>query len=555
MQTALPAAAATAFLLTVTSATALAEPITLDAKPQTVSMFKNGLAMVTTKAEIPEAGAYQLPAPQARYGSLWLNWSDGLTLKDIMATEVEHTDSSDALNLTDLLRANVGKSLSIRLNEDDAWITGKLIAMPTPPPPSPIPVDARSARGYGGYPQTIPNPQPNLMLFETGDGTLALAPHQVAQVRFEDGKANIQVKNVVKDTAIAFTAEASDDKDAGNTSGDVVMRYLAQGISWSPSYVVQMIDDDTAHLACKAVIVNDLMDLSDVDLELIAGYPNLKFASAPTPMGPTPLSGLLASLQQGGQQRSYGVLSNAMAQQADVYYRGADASYVANIPSNVAGESAEDLYYYQVPGVTLAKGERGYFPLIAADVPGKDVYTWDIPDFIDRNDRYAQQPDERKEVVWHSLELTNTTDQPWTTAAAMTVKDGRVLGQDMLNYTPPNGTSLLKITQAVSIHAEQNEVEVERQRNAAQFHGSTYDKVTVEGTLSITNYKNKPVTIKITKLLSGEVASADLSPEVVKIASGLSRVNPRSKLTWEVQVEPGNDKALQVRYRYSFFTR
>jgi hypothetical protein len=205
--------------------------------------------------------------------------------------------------------------------------------------------------------------------------------------------------------------------------------------------------------------------------------------------------------------------------------------------------------------VTLAKGERGYFPLIFAEVPAKHVYTWDIVDFIDRNDRYQTQPDEVQQVIWHSIELTNTTDQPWTTAPGMTVKDGRVLGQDTLNFTPPKGTSQLKITQAVSIDAQQNEVEIERQRNAETFHGSTYDKVTVEGTLLITNYKDKPVTIKITKQLSGEVVTADGGPEVVKVASGLNRVNPRSRLTWETEAKPGKDDAVKLTYRYSFYTR
>ena len=60
-------------------------------------------------------------------------------------------------------------------------------------------------------------------------------------------------------TVLSLTAAESEGQDA-----DVILRYLAQGISWSPSYVVEMIDDETARLACKAAIVNDLMNLDDV---------------------------------------------------------------------------------------------------------------------------------------------------------------------------------------------------------------------------------------------------------------------------------------------------
>jgi hypothetical protein len=536
-------------VLFATSAISFAEPVPLDTQTTRISMFKNGLAMVTSRADVPEPGEYRVPAPEARYGSLWLNWDTGLKLNHIIAEEVDRDETADAMNLVDLLRANVGSTVSVRLHDQEAWISGELVSMPTRYEHPPIPYQPANRS------QIFPPPghtSTDLMILKTEAGTLALQPNAVAQVRFDGNDINQTVTNQTRESAIRFNADAGEGEGNG-----VVLRYLAQGIAWSPSYVVEMIDDEKARLACKAVIVNDLMDLEGVDVELIAGYPNLKFASSPTAMGPTPLMGLLASLQQGGQQESYGVMSNSIVMQQRAAFDGGygGSGFSASIPDLPAGEGAEDLYFYQVPGVTLAKGERGYFPLIFAEVPAKHVYTWDIVDFIDRNDRYQTQPDEVQQVIWHSIELTNTTDQPWTTAPGMTVKDGRVLGQDTLNFTPPKGTSQLKITQAVSIDAQQNEVEIERQRNAETFHGSTYDKVTVEGTLLITNYKDKPVTIKITKQLSGEVVTADGGPEVVKVASGLNRVNPRSRLTWETEAKPGKDDAVKLTYRYSFYTR
>lgn len=541
-----------ASVLFVASTVSIGDPVPLDSKPVRVSMFKNGLAMVTSVAEAPGAGTYQMPAPAARYGSLWLAWEPGVTLDRITAVEVERGDEADARNMVDLLRANVGKAFSIKLHGKEEWLAGTLTSMPGPTAPQPL-----EPLPWGGYrgsylPPIVPTPA-DLLVFETPGGTLALSPNQVAQVRFDQGAINTRVVNQVKETALRFNADEAEGDGTG-----VTLRYLAQGIAWSPSYVVEMVDEEKARISGKAVIVNDLMDLDGVDVELIAGYPNLKFASSPTAMGPTPLAGLLASLQQGGQQESFGVMSNAIVAQQRAAYSGGYgglADFSTAIPDMPAGEGAEDLYFYQVPDVTLAKGERGYFPLLSAEVPGCHIYTWDIADYIDQQDRYREQPTESQQVVWHSLELTNSTDQPWTTAPAMTVKDGRVLGQDTLNFTPPKGTSLLKITQAVSIDAQQSEVEVERTRNAENFHGSTYDKVTVEGKLSITNYKDQPVKIKITKQVSGEVESAEANPDVVKIASGLNRVNPRSRLTWETEVKPGKDNAVTITYRYSFYTR
>src|SRR5207244_2793900 len=73
---------------------------------------------------------------------------------------------------------------------------------------------------------------------------------------------------------------------------------------------------------------------------------------------------------------------------------------------------------------------------------------------------------EKAEEVWHSVRLQNTGKVPWTTAPALTMQGGQVLGQDLIRYTSPGGKTTVKITQAVDIKAERAEFEVERKRNA-----------------------------------------------------------------------------------------
>ncbi len=525
-----------ATVLFVTSHVTFAEPTILDVEPVRVSMFKNGLAMVTSRTQVPGPGQYQLPAPDARYGSLWLSWDGGLKLDQIISTEIDRVEPILVTTVRELLLANVGQPVTIRMSRGEGWISGKLIE----PPDS----DEVSAENREWYLEDT-----GIFFFQTDEGTMVLDLDLVDAARFESGGWNTTLPEKESQQVLKFDAAKADGDGTG-----LKMGYLAQGIAWSPSYVLELLEEGQARLTCKAVIVNDLMDLDNVDVELIAGFPNLRFAGAPSAMSWRSLDDLLELLQSGevdyetppSNSRRYGgggggIFGDSEGSDYDTY-------------KPIAGEDTEDLYFYQLGDVTLAKDERGYFPMFSADVPCRDVYTWDIGDYIDERDRY-QGSDESPQDVWHSLELTNTTDQPWTTAPGMTVKDGRVLGQDMLNFTPPSGTSVLKITQAISIDAQQNEVEVDRIRNAEKFHGSTYDRVTVEGTLSITNYKDETVTIKINKAVSGEVESADGGPEVVKLASGLRRVNPRSKLTWEAEVPPGREQAVKIVYRYSFYAR
>ena len=239
------------------------------------------------------------------------------------------------------------------------------------------------------------------------------------------------------------------------------------------------------------MIVNDLIDLNGVDVELVSGFPHLRHAHVTSSLWTQDLATFLNQLRNSNpSQWDGGLASNQfMLQNA---YAPVRRPVDTGIPATpLAGESTEDLYFYPLDNVKLAKGERGYYQLFSAKVPYQHCYTWDIADFVDAGSRYRQQNQDKAEIVWHAISLTNTTSLPWTTAPGQTIKAGRVLGQDTVHYTSPGTATDLRVTQALGIFAEQNEYEQSRQRNAERFHGSTYDLVTVRGELALTNHKGK----------------------------------------------------------------
>ena len=120
-------------------------------------------------------------------------------------------------------------------------------------------------------------------------------------------------------------------------------------------------------------------------------------------------------------------------------------------------------------------------------------------------------------------------------------------------FTPQKGSTELKITQAISVNAEQNEYEIDRQRNAANFYGMPHDLVKVKGELLLTNFKPEAIKIKISKTLSGEILDAAKSPEVKKLAAGLRKVNPTSQLIWNAEVKSGKDNQLKLEYTYQVY--
>jgi hypothetical protein len=222
------------------------------------------------------------------------------------------------------------------------------------------------------------------------------------------------------------------------------------------------------------------------------------------------------------------------------------------------GKTAEDLFLYPVEKVRLEKGEVGYFPLFTESVPYKHIYRWEIPDYVNPEgdyyyDQQRQQKKPEQQEVWHCIRLDNAMKMPWTTAPAEVVKDGVILGQDTLDYTPVKERGTVRITRAMNVKAEQIELEKDRKRDAAHYYNYNWDLVTVEGKLSVTNLQDKPITLEVTKMLSGDVNTMQPQAKVEKLAKMLRAVNANVKLTWTIELGAGEQK--EMGYKYEVYVR
>jgi hypothetical protein len=249
-----------------------------------------------------------------------------------------------------------------------------------------------------------------------------------------------------------------------------------------------------------------------------------------------------------------------------VMYQSAEAYRVPGMAGDYAtpaygaarqGIVAEDLFFYPVEKVTLGRNETGYYPLFTESIPYEHIYKWDIPDYINEEDRYyydrrnEQQQD--IEEVWHCVRLQNKSSVPWTTAPAQIAKGGMLLGQDTLKYTPIGGKNDVRITEAVNVKAQQAENEIERKHDAIRMYGDHFDLITVEGNLSVTNFSDKNIKLEISKTLSGEVKTAHPEVEIKSLARGIRRMNPTRKLTWTIELEP--QQTSEITYTYEVYVR
>jgi hypothetical protein len=519
-------------------------PQAADARPaaelastvRSAALFKNGLAFVLREARV-EGGARAatlgtLPVPA--HGTFWIA-TDPVRLELVSAVARRSVlgERKPAVTLEQLLRANVGRELTLFLGDDQS-LTGTLLAMPEP---EPVVVDDSN--------RWRPLPTGTLLLLDTGSSTAALSPGSVQRVSATGELAReYEERSPGAALELALTPKA----DGPNT---LSILYLVRGLTWAPSYAIDISAEGTAVLTAKAEVINDVEQLDGATLQFVTGFPNLQFAHVIDPLAMR--GDMEAFFTALGLEPGSGVSSVArQAVMSNVAWSSSSESGrfpVAGAPAE--GAAVEDLFFYERKDVMLARGTRGLYPLFSARVPYEHLYEWEIADTVEAQQRSDVQSPE--EEVWHSVRLTNDAGLPWTTAPAMTMKDGNLLGQDTLHYTASGTKADVRITRAVDVQGEQTEFEIARERNAANFYGYAYDKVTVQGALRATNHKREAVRLEITKRIQGEVTKNREQAQIVATAKGLRRVNPNLTLTWSVPIEAGATR--EIGYEYTLFVR
>ncbi|MCD6415247.1 MAG: hypothetical protein J7M08_00945 [Planctomycetes bacterium] len=525
------------------------EVLKLKPEVQKVALFKNGLGYFLCTADVPGDGPREFsigPLLAASHGSFWVSWPEGTDIGALIASEVAVEQMQPARSTMQLLKANAGRKALVRLRDEGGTLQG-VIRVPPEAEDEPWPAPYFAGRSAT---RRIPPPrQAEFVLLESEAKTVALFPRDIQTIQFAEAPRGEFAR---PQKEVRLTGRLG--KDTGPLK--LAMDFLAKGITWAPSYAVDISRGENAFISAKAVIINEAADLDGAHVDLVTGFPHLRYSDVVSPMAmKESLAEFLASLEQGEGRRELRRMAPMMQQMASSgagWGGGVAPAYQAARE----GRSAEDLFLYPLDDVHLKKGQTGYYPLFTEKAPYEHVYEWEVADYLTEQERYQgpqQQGVEKEEEVWHSLRLENTTPVPWTTAPAETIKDGQILGQDLIKYTPSGDKATLRITRAMAVKAEQAEYETERQRNAAQFYGRTYDQVTLRGEMTVTNFKDETITLEVKKTLSGKLISAEPQADVKSTAKGLKRVNPVHELTWTLDLGAGRTR--EITYSYQVLVR
>ncbi len=521
-----------------------------------IGLFKNGLGFFTSDVTLPKNVKNirfgQLPVPS--YGTFWVSYSKDVKVRSLVTSMEELKEEFPVQSIGQLLQANAGCKVTLRIGpEDKDVVEGTVVSWVTeteiPEPSNPYFMEIRRRQDSNRrYSSSVPSG--NVLLIKTDKGIIALNAGSITRADFggSDISTSVPTRQKLPSIRMELDRPANGEK--------VSISYLARGVTWAPSYLIDLSDIKTARFSAHALIVNELADFKNVKLDLVTGFPNIKFGEVLSPVAMSQsLADFLNSLASGRTETARDDRS-MVAQRALVnepVFDAFETPPVLGYSTAAEGLVSEDLFLYPVDDFTLKKGETAWIPLFTAEMPYKHIYTWKIGDFLDKEDRYraeAERVDGKiAEEVWHSCRLVNNLKMPLTTAAAEFMKDGAFTGQDVCYYTAPGAETTIRINRAMNVLADEAEVEVERRRNASTFHGYQYDLVKVRGELKLRSRIDKPVNVEVTKELSGEVLETSPNAKDVQTAKGLKQVNPKHVLTWSIELKSGDEQKLAYLYQ------
>ncbi len=508
-----------------------------------LAAFKNGLGFVNAHVPLPAASKSvrleELPVPV--FGTFWMETPENVKVESFRAEMEPVEDLVPASSLLELLLLNTGRRVTVHTGSGK--IEGVLESRPAPAPPVSDPGSMRT-----------PHVAPGVVTIRTEDGLVALSPGSISRVDLP-GKDAVTVSKSRRDVPVVTATLAQPAQKE-----KVRLSYLARGFSWAPSYLIDISDAKTAAFRARATILNELADLSDVTLELVTGFPNIRFSDVGDPIDiKQSLSEYLAAVAGEASpwgRSSYGRRPGVLTQQAVLSNAPlrleAGRAFSAVELASVEGVASEDLFFYPVANFSLKKGARGEVTLFSARLPYRHIYTWSLPETLEEppSQRGEAEP---AEEIWHSCRITNTLNMPLTTAPAEFIKDGRIVGQDISWFTPRGTETTIRINRALNLLAERAEVEVERKRNAETFHGSSYDLVKVRGELRLVSRLSETARVEIKKELAGRVLTMEPPGKDTKTAQGLRRTNPRHSIVWEIDIKPGEEK--KIVYVFDLYIR
>jgi len=555
-----------------------------------VTIFKDGHVFAMHQGKMPtdsEGNVLMDYLPTPVLGAFWPFSADkSVKLSAVVASKRKVLVERTSLSVRELIEGNIGASAIITevpVGRDAASMSY---------PATIVGVPVRTSRELAacnppGTPESLPQ-KGKVVLLKTTEGTRVVSFDRIQCVTFKDAPKSVSANEEFRNL---LTLKLDWPGGKAGKAADVGLFYLQRGLRWIPSYKVTIDGKGKAAVKLQGTLINELTDLKDVTANLVIGVPTFAFADKIDPMA---LQQTLVQLSQHFRPDTSGrqYLSNALTTQvagprAGYTARRAGAAPAPNLGPEIAGsQRSEDLFLFTVKHVSLKKGQRMVIPIQEFTLKYKDIYTLDIP-FTPPPEVWRQIGNQQqreaarlmaKPKVTHKIRLSNKSAFPLTTAPALIVRDGRVLAQGMMLYTARGADTDLAITTAVDVNVKKTDKETGRVPNAVQWQGHQYARIDLAGTIKLTNYRPEAIDLEVTRYVLGNLGevSNDGKVSMVNIFEDgqftpggqaprwwgwyswpywWSHFNGVGKIEWKLKLQPGADKAVELKYKWNYYWR
>jgi hypothetical protein len=509
--------------------------------PTQVNVFKNGTYFIVKEGTVyPKLSKISLNVPAAPLlGTYWITTTKDVSISKITFTTDTLKSLSTAQYLTDVVAANKGKKIKVNYKSDDKTvkeISGTLM-------------------DYFKY--------SGLMKIKTTD----LKTYYINSSTISDFAVEETTNDKTSNDSLVRLAKVEFSKSLESTS--IKLMYMQTGIQWVPSYNVKLISDKELQLEMKALVETTAEDLDNCDLTLTVGNPQFFYGYTIDPIAyqyQTNVSSLYPQSATSGFANTNKVMAQTNSYQAYDYNQ---ADYTVNVTDAVGGTTADysdygtystdgektnDLYMYKLGKVTMKKGTKTSFQVFSYNIPYKDVYDVDIYDVVNYSyNSYIGNDPEQKFNVYHSLKLTNTSVNPFTTAPVFVMdEDLQPLAQDQLKYTPVSSTVSIQLSRASDVIVKNSEEEGDKTDVTKKYGRETYMKVTIKGSVIVQNLQDKKITISVDKSLTADVTKVSDSGTIKKTGKYYG-LNPYTEVNWEVSLAANEKKT--ITYDYDVWVR
>ena len=442
-----------------------------------VSLYKNGFCFVTREIA-PRDWSEPLVLTRSvapRHGTLWFD-PDTTRLRRTTIEKYVTPEPAPAVKKNDapgyrpewstMTDVFEWQQVTVR-TKDGTKISGRVVGNQKPLPqeqPKETPVeimDEMSAYRSSSMPVRITSSASTVkshssfgasfLTLETEDGNfIAVRQSDVVEINAKSLYEGDDVPQPPAPKPVKQTEEIQIVEAPVKKEGPVRMRYLAEGITWSPFYRLELnhrlsdtidYDEDkvpdsgkkydgivTVHAA--ATVMNNYCDFENAEVEFISGFPSIDFASVVAAVAKKlPMSTFLQSLANPAagtpdyiQRASSGILSQSVMSQSVM-----SNSVMSNMrpvvqidkddepdapPSRWSSSGMEDIQYKSVGKLTMKKGDVLYLPIASQMTDFEYVTTWSAP--LQGEFAFGEQTPDTN--VWSTVRFRNPFDFALTTA-------------------------------------------------------------------------------------------------------------------------------------------